>query len=86
MKDVIKAEGAFVEHKNTSERSRIFCDEIGYMHDRKKFGGNTIFDHHLMFWLKGKLVFKVWLRNNPEDKEYKNIYKALEHVGIKVIK
>lgn len=81
MKDVIKGKTAVIKHKNTSEGSRIFCDEIEYMHDRK---GN-IFDHHLMFWLEGKLVFKVWLRNRPEDKEYEDVYEALKDVGIKVI-
>jgi hypothetical protein len=38
-----------------------------------------------MFYEKGNLVFKVWLRNNPKDKKYRNINKALKAVGIRVI-
>ncbi len=65
----------WISHKGTSEKSRIFCDKIEYIHDRK----GRIFDHHLMFWNNNKLVFKVWLKS---DKEFKNIKEALKSVGI----
>lgn len=71
-----------IEHKGVQENSRIFCDGIDYIKDRNE----NIFDHHLMFWLNGKLVFKVWLPNNPKDKEFKDIYEAMESVGINVLK
>lgn len=84
MKDTIKNKNGLnvlIEQKNTECKSKIFCDWIDYMHDRGKFMGRPIFDHHLMFWLGKKLVFKVWLR---QDKEYRNINEALKDVGIKV--
>ncbi|MCX6706713.1 MAG: hypothetical protein NT001_01070 [Candidatus Woesearchaeota archaeon] len=81
MKNTIKRKRGFIGHKNTEEQSRIFCDRIEYVHDRGKFMGKPVFDHHLMFWNKGKLIFKVWLKHN---KEYKNINEALKDVGIEV--
>ncbi|PIN86699.1 hypothetical protein COV19_03420 [Candidatus Woesearchaeota archaeon CG10_big_fil_rev_8_21_14_0_10_44_13] len=84
MKDMIRNKrllNALIRHKNIGERSRIFCDWIEYMHDRRKFMGKPVFDHHLMFWSKGELVFKVWLKQN---REYKNINEALKDVGIEV--
>lgn len=83
MKGTIKCRHVFVEQKNTGERSMIFCDTVEYMHDRGTFMGHPTFDHHLMFWLGKKLVFKVWLR---QDREYKNINEALEDVGMAVFK
>ncbi|HLD48950.1 MAG TPA: hypothetical protein VJB11_01160 [archaeon] len=45
----IKCHDALIRHKNTTEKSRIFCDEIELM------------NNHLMFYKNGSLVFKVWL-------------------------
>ena len=84
MKDMIRKKrllNVLIRHKNTEERSRIFCDWIEYVHSKGNFMGKPIFDHHLMFWSKGELVFKVWLK---QDKRYKNINEALEDVGIEV--
>ena len=67
-----------INHKGTSEKSRIFCDKIEYIHNRK----GKIFDHHLMFWNNNKLVFKVWLKS---DKEFNDIKEALENVDIKIV-
>lgn len=70
-----------IKHQNTGEASRLFdCDRIGYMADKE----GEYFDHHLMFYRGKKLIFKVWLRNEPEDKPYKNIKEAMKDVGIAV--
>lgn len=45
MKNKIKVQDALIKHKSISENSRIFCDKIEYIHDRK----GDFFDHHLMF-------------------------------------
>ena len=82
MKNTDVIQGKFdvlIKHKNTEEASRLFdCDKVEYIQDRKR----GLFDHHLMFYRKGKLVFKVWLKNSSKDKEYKNIENALKDVGI----
>lgn len=83
MKDTIENKQGIqvlIEQKNTTEKSRIFCDRIEYIHNKQE----DSFDHHLMFYEKGSLIFKVWLRNNQEDKEYRDIYAALGDVGMKV--
>ncbi len=83
MIDVIKSKeglNVLIDHKGVTQRSRIFCDKIEYIHDRN----NNVFDHHLMFWNKGGLIFKVWLPNEKKDKEFKDIYEALRSVGISV--
>jgi hypothetical protein len=68
-----------IEHKNIEEPSRLFdCDRIEYL--SHKVGEH--FDHHLMFFRGNKLIYKVWLRNKPEDKPYKNIEEAMKDVGI----
>lgn len=82
MKNKIKVQAAVIETKNTSERSRIFCDEIEYLHSKEK----DRFDHHLMFYYKGRLVFKVWLPNEPKDKEFKDVNEALKSVSIRILK
>ena len=78
MKNKIKVQDAVIWHKGVSEASRIFCDEIEYLHSKVK----DRFDHHLMFYYKGRLVFKVWLPNEPEDKKFKDIDEALKSVRI----
>jgi len=75
-----------LRHDRLEELSRIFCDRVEYVHDRGTFKGKPIFDHHLMFWLEDKLVFKVWLLNRNGDKEYDGVEKALETVGITVVR
>jgi hypothetical protein len=74
----IRVNDALIKHKNISEKSRIFCDKIEYIHNRKE----DFFDHHLMFYLNGRLVFKIWLPNSPKDKIYKNIKESLKSVGV----
>ncbi len=69
-----------IEQKNTTERSAIFCDEIEYMHDKVK----DLFDHHIMIYNKGDLIFKVWLPNEPEDKQFANLKEALKSVGMEI--
>jgi len=88
MKDEIKKKhglNVLIKHKGVQEKSMIFCDRIKYMHDRGTFRGENTFDHHLMFYNKGKLVFKVWLKNREKDKEFKDIEKAMESVDIFLI-
>ncbi|HLC31700.1 MAG TPA: hypothetical protein VJK51_03455 [Candidatus Nanoarchaeia archaeon] len=72
-----------IQQINVEEPSRLFnCNKIEYIHDRD----GDFFDHHLMFYRKeGKkyqLLFKVWLRNSPKDKKYKDIKEAMKDVGI----
>ena len=71
-----------VEQKNTNENSVIFCDRIEYIHDKH----NNFFDHHLMFYKKDKLIFKVWLKNDENDLEYENMTKAMSDVGMSILK
>ncbi len=90
MKDSIKAKigrhlNVTIKHKGVTENSRIFCDEIIYLHNKGTFQGSLTFDHHLLFWKKRELVFKVWLNNKLSDKEFKNIQQAMGSVGIKVL-
>ena len=83
MKDKIENKeglGVLVEQKGANEKSQIFCDKIEYIHNKD----GPIFDHHLMFWNNGKLVFKIWLPNEEKDREFKDIYEALKNVGISV--
>lgn len=85
MKDLIENKNGInilLKHNKDIEPSRIFCDRIEYMHDKQKFEGKSVLDHHLMFYLGKKLVFKVWLKQN---REYKNIEEALKDVGILVV-
>lgn len=79
--DIIEAEflNCQIKHKSVEEPSRIFCDKIEYMHNKLK----GMFDHHLMFWYKGNLVFKVWLPNKSKDKEFKDVFEAMKICGIK---
>jgi len=74
-----------IKHKGIDEPSAIFCTKIEYMHDINKkdkdFG--FVFDHHLMFWNKDLLVFKVWLPNGEKDKEFKDVFEAMDSCGIK---
>jgi hypothetical protein len=81
--DLIEAEffNCQIKHKGVEEPSRIFCDKIEYMHNKARGS----FDHHLMFWFRGELVFKVWLPNESKDKEFKNIFEAMKSVGIKAV-
>lgn len=85
MKNIIENKGGLnvlIEQKNTECKSQIFCNKVEYMQDRGKFRGKPIFDHHLMFWDKKKLVFKIWLKQN---KEYKGIKEALKDVGVMIL-
>ncbi len=56
------------------------ANRVEYIADKK----GEIFDHHLMFYLGKELIFKVWLKNKPEDKKYKNINEALKDVKINI--
>ena len=89
MIDKEKIEGDTIcrlKHKGTIESSLIFCDKIEYLHDKSEEDrfGDIIFDHHLMFYNKKKLIFKVYLPNEKNDKEFSDVFEALESVGIKV--
>lgn len=70
------------DKKKFEEPYLVRADRIEYSHDKKK----GFFDHHLLFYLKDELVFKVWLKNKPEDKEYKSINDAFKDVGINVVR
>ncbi len=72
----------WIKHKGVSEKSRIFCDKIEYMHNRD--AEEDTFDHHLMFYLNGELVFKVWLKNKSGDIPFNDIDEALDSVDILV--
>ncbi|MFH1592176.1 MAG: hypothetical protein ABIB47_02300 [Candidatus Woesearchaeota archaeon] len=83
MKDKIENKNGLnvqIEQKGVSEPSKIFCDQIEYISNKK----DNVFDHHLFFWNKGELIFKVWLPNNKDDKEFEDIYEALKSVDILV--
>lgn len=69
-----------IKQKNTTEASKLFCDKIEYLHLKD----GKFFDHHLMFYLRKNLIFKIWLPNEPQDKEFMGAKEALESVGIKV--
>jgi hypothetical protein len=69
-----------VKQKNTMESSLIFCDKVEYLHYKEK----GIFDHHIMIYKKGDLIFKVWLPNESKDKEFKDIHEALKSVGMQI--
>lgn len=89
MKDEIKTKEPMIItiRQKDKESFLLRADKIEYLHIKKRdkiFG--DIFDHHLMFYLKKDLVFKVWLPNEDEDKEFKNINEALESVGMDVKK
>jgi len=84
MSDIIKAKNGLnvlLRHGKVAEPSRIFCDRIEYVHVHGTFRNKPIFDHHLMFWLKDKLVFKVWLPNGNKAKEYTGVEEALKESG-----
>ncbi|MEK6887130.1 MAG: hypothetical protein AABW88_04840 [Nanoarchaeota archaeon] len=70
------------EQKGTSNMSMLFCNRIEYWHKRGKFDKHPYFDHHLMFLINDKLIFKVWLKNKPKDKEFNDIDDALDSVGM----
>jgi len=86
-KDIIKTKkkGDFIavriKQPNTEEPSLLFCDKIGYMRDRDQFPKGS-FDHHIMAYKDGNLIFKVWLPNAATDKEFDGIREALESVGM----
>jgi len=86
-KDTIEANFIIckIEHRGIDEPSAIFCTKIEYMHDIDKNDKmfDFVFDHHLMFWNNDLLVFKVWLPNGEKDKEFKDVFEAMESVGIK---
>ncbi|HJX50794.1 hypothetical protein A3K73_05070 [Candidatus Pacearchaeota archaeon RBG_13_36_9] len=85
MKDIIKNNSPVslkIKNEYLIEPCFINCNRIEYIHNKQ----GDFFDHHLMFYLKDQLVFKMWLPNNPEDNPFKNIDKALDRVGVKLIK
>lgn len=70
----------FIKHKNTEADSLLFgCNKIEYLYNIQ----DGYIDHHLLFFDKGKLIFKVWLGTK---KKYKDVNKALKDVDIKVKK
>jgi len=86
-KDEISGESMIIKVRqpNTEQPSYLWCDKIEYWHDKgkdKTFG--QIFDHHLMIYKNGNLIFKVWLPNSSKDKEFKDVREALKSVGMEV--
>lgn len=80
---IIDKESFYVKIKhseNIEQESYLWCNRIEYIADKD----GEYFDHHLMFYLGKMLVFKIWLRNEPDDKPYKNIKEALRDVNIMV--
>lgn len=80
-KDIIKVREYMIinlKQKNTMEPSKLFCDKVQYLHNKEK----DRFDHHLMFYVKDRLVFKIWLPNHPKDNEFRDIHEALKNVGM----
>ena len=69
-----------IKQSNTEQESYLFCDKIEYMHDRD----NNFFDHHLMIYLGEKLIFKVWLPNGADSKEFRGVKEALKSVKMEV--
>src|SRR3989339_144178 len=84
-KDEILGERIIVKVKqpNTEQQSYLWCDKIEYVHDHDQFP-RGYFDHHLMIWKNRDLVFKVWLPNEDNDKEFKDVHEALKSVGMEV--
>ncbi len=67
--------------KKKFEQSHLLrADRIEYIADKK----GEYFDHHLMFYLKKELTFKLWLKNESSDKPYKDIKEALKDIGIEL--
>jgi len=81
-KDFIEAKGMMisVNQRNTMQSSYIFCDQIEYVHYKKR----GIFDHHIMIFNKDCFVFKAWLPNKSKDKEFKDIHEALQSIGMQI--
>ena len=73
---------ARIKHKNVDESSIIFADRVDYIANKK----GDFFDHHLMFYWKKRLIFKVYLPNEIKDNPFKDVQKACEFVGIRVEK
>ena len=69
------------DKKKFEEAHLLRANMVEYIADKN----GDCFDHHLMFYLKKELVFKVWLKNKPEDKKYKNIREVLKDVGINLL-
>lgn len=65
----MKIINAWIKTQNTEEKSLIWGDFV------------VMQNNHLLFYLKKKIIFKVWLR-----KEYKTLEDALKDVGIVVSK
>jgi hypothetical protein len=79
-----KKEGNLIAMLNhsliTEQPSYLFCDRIEYIYERKQ---NT-FNHHLMFYKKQELIFKIWLPNKKEDRPYSCIGDALSSLDIRL--
>jgi len=88
IEDVIKAKHPMtisMPGKKVMENNLLRADKIEYLHNTgedEMFG--DIFDHHLMFYLKKELIFKMWLPNSSKSKEFKDVRDALNNMGVKV--
>lgn len=89
MKDIIRRKEPmtiWLPGKKVMQPNLLRADKIEYLHNRGKhelFG--QIFNHHLMFYLQGVLVFKMWLPNSVKDNEYMSINEALKKMDVRVI-
>jgi len=86
MKDKIKNKHITLwfncKNKNLVQPSLINCDYLEYIHNKDE----NYFDHHLMFYFRGKLVFKMWLPNENKDKPFRDVKEALKSVGVRLVK
>jgi len=89
MKDIIKSKHPMtisMPGKKVIQSNLLLADEIEYIHNKgndEMFG--EIFDHHLMFYLKKELIFKMWLPNSLKSREFIDAKDALKGMGIKVV-
>ena len=88
--DVIKANSLSnsliigINQENTEQPSYLFCTKVQYLHERSKKLSTTFFDHHIMIYYGKNLIFKVWLPNEDDDPEFKDVKEALASVGMEV--
>ena len=75
-----------IKQRNLNEPGMLFCDKIEYVHKKErnrylKEGSIPSLEHNLMFYDKGKLIFKVQL---DSIRRYGDINEALKISDIKI--
>ena len=81
-KDLLELKDGFTiwldcDRKKFMQSHLIRADRIEYISNKQ----GEFFDHHLMFYFKEILIFKVWLPNKGKNKPFKNIVEALNKSG-----